>query len=202
MRSQGCIRRRRRTPIPGLWIRTPSLPPGCQGQTSKTRAGLTGSQQTDGIAVASMDAYVRKVMLATTAMLPHFIFDVQFLAFNGSSGPSQSTMFGSTGSSSFASASFLLDVDPLRLSAAKSASKSTSLPCSEAAGDFSCRYDVFDESHSKHEAVGDPGADPGFLGVVEGPTPDLFAVTRSVLAEWAPGAVAGVTSCDAVDGTT
>lgn len=42
--------------------------------------------------------YVRKVMEETTAMLDHFSFSDQLMGFAGSLGPSQETIFGSTGS--------------------------------------------------------------------------------------------------------
>ena len=75
----------------------------------------------------SSSTYVRKVMEAMTAMLPHFFFSGQFVGFSGSSGPSQSTQFGSISPAgcASASASFLLDVELLVL-----ASRSSSLPCS------------------------------------------------------------------------
>ena len=91
------------------------------------------------------DTYVRNVMLAIIAILPHFLLSFQFIGFWGSSGPSQSTTFESgNGCSVKTSALPLLPDDELCL---RPDSRSTSFSRSELAGDvstsiavsFSCR---------------------------------------------------------------
>ena len=49
-----------------------------------------------GMGEEADDIYVRKVMAASTAILPFFMPGDQFIALFGSFGPSQSTMLGST----------------------------------------------------------------------------------------------------------
>ncbi len=96
---------------------------GTPGANMEEASGLK-NQLSSGMERSQGESYVRKVIDAMTATLPHFSFSDQLIGFWGSSFPSQSTMFGST--SVFAtSCSFSLDDDP-RLPASRSISFSSS----------------------------------------------------------------------------
>ena len=66
-------------------------------------------------------AYVTKVMALTRKMCAFTFHGGQFIGLLGSSGPSQSTMLGSTGSSDFSCSLLLIDTEEVRGTLASSA---------------------------------------------------------------------------------